>query len=87
MTTPESFNTEPQHTPSAPSGGLEGKRSVRVGTMVWGAILVAIAVITVAVAAGTAVDLELAFIIGLVGAGITLIAGSIAAGRRRVQRQ
>lgn len=65
------------HSPKQPT------QSIRLGTIVWGAILVAIAVGIIAVAAGASIDVELAVIVGFAAAGVALVVGSIAVSVRK----
>lgn len=62
--------------PVAPSGP-------RVGTVVWGLVLVALGAGVVGIAAGARLDVGLAAIIVLAGAGVALLVGSLLAGLRR----
>lgn len=80
---PEPQPAEPG-TQFTPDSGLEQRRpAIRLGTIVWGAVLVAIAVGILALAAGATIDFELTAIVGLVIAGLALVIGSaITAGRR-----
>jgi len=58
------------------------RRETRVGTVVWGLVVVALGVLALAVSAGAQVDGELAFIALLAGAGLALLVGSLVVGLR-----
>lgn len=58
------------------------RRSVRVGTMVWGLVLAAVGAAILAFALGFAFDPELALIVVITAAGALLLIGSIATTRR-----
>ena len=70
-------------TPAAAAAVAPVRREVRVGTVVWGLVIVALGVLALAVAAGARIDGELAFIALLGGAGLALLVGSLAVGLRR----
>ncbi|MBO0608608.1 hypothetical protein J0911_06130 [Myceligenerans salitolerans] len=55
----------------------------RVGTVVWGLVVLAIGLGVLAAAAGARIDVSLAAILLLGGAGIALVAGSIVSSFRR----
>jgi hypothetical protein len=55
----------------------------RVATVVWGLVLVALGAGVVAVAGGAHLDVGLAAIVVLAGAGVALLVGSLVAGLRR----
>ena len=65
-----------------PHPALE-ERHVRVGTVVWGLVLAAVGTGLVAAALGVVFDVELAFIALVAAAGVLLLVGSLASGRRR----
>ena len=58
-------------------------RRVRVGSVVWGVVVVAFAVGLVAFANGAVFDVQLAGIVLVAAAGVALLAGSLASARRR----
>lgn len=58
-------------------------RGPRVSTVVWGLVVTALGVVVLATAAGARVDLGVAAIVLLAGAGIALLIGSLAAAGRR----
>ena len=73
--------------PTAPAAQVGAKaparRSVRMGTIVWGLVIAAVGVFTMAYALDVPFDEELAFI-GLLGvAGVLLLVGSLVTSRRR----
>ena len=76
---PGATPTEPVRT-STPQ--TTGRRSPRVGTVVWGLVVAVIGAGVISVAAGARVDVELALIALLALAGAALVAGSIASGMR-----
>lgn len=80
MSTAPDPGTRPEDSTPAPL------REARVGTVVWGLVLIAIAAGVVAIAQGFTIDAELALIIGLGAAGLLLLAGSLATGARRRRR-
>ncbi|MFC8922360.1 hypothetical protein [Cellulosimicrobium sp. NPDC057127] len=61
-------------------------RGPRVGTVVWGFLVVACGAAVLASALGAQVDLGLAAIVVLAVAGVTLVVGSVAVGARRRSR-
>ncbi|WP_159626039.1 hypothetical protein [Actinomyces sp. zg296] len=67
-------------TPARPSGPLPGapeaRRRASTGTIIWGALLLALGALTVATGAGLRVDLQLATIgvLGLLGAALLIVA-------------
>jgi hypothetical protein len=77
----------PRHTPTPPAATAApvapARRETRVGTVVWGLVVVALGVLALAVSAGAQVDGELAFIALLAGAGLALLVGSLVVGLRR----
>ncbi len=64
-------------TPAAP------KRGPRVGTAVWGLVVIAVGLGILAVAAGVVFDLGVALIVLLGAAGVILVAGSVISSVRR----
>lgn len=84
----------PDHGPSRAGDAAHGPagrspvhdRAVRLSTVVWGAILLAIGGTLLAIAAGATVDLQLALIVGLGLAGLALLVGSLVAAVRRSNR-
>ncbi|WP_069388239.1 hypothetical protein [Cellulosimicrobium cellulans] len=61
-------------------------RGPRVGTIVWGFVVLAFGAAVLATALGAHVDLGLAAIVVLAVAGVTLVVGSVAVGARRRSR-
>ncbi|WP_372595392.1 hypothetical protein [Actinotalea sp.] len=71
-------------TPAATGAGAPGRWPVRVGTVVWGLVVMVVGVGLLALAAGAVFDVELAVIALVAAAGVALLAGSlVSAGRRR----
>ncbi|MBD8078301.1 hypothetical protein [Cellulosimicrobium arenosum] len=78
---PQPPATEPgRPAPAATSGRSRGPR---VGTIVWGFVVVALGGAVVASALGADVDMGLAAIVVLAVAGVTLVLGSVVSGARR----
>jgi hypothetical protein len=72
---------------TAPAGGEPAARtSPRVGTVVWGLVVAAVAVGLLSVAWGAHLDAELAFIVLLGAAGVALLVGSLVGMRRSRHR-
>ena len=68
---------------TGPSGSTP-RWPVRVGTVVWGLVVMAVGVGLLALAAGAVFDVQLAMIVLVAGAGVALLVGSVlSAGRRR----
>lgn len=67
-------------TPQSPEG--TDSRGPRVGTVVWGLVVIALGAGVIALATGSTIDLGLAAIVLLAGAGLALLIGSLAAGLR-----
>jgi hypothetical protein len=67
----------------APSPAPVPSRGPRVGTIVWGFLIVAFGAAVLATALGARVDVGLAAIVVLAVAGVTLVVGSVAVGARR----
>jgi len=59
------------------------RRSPRVGTVVWGLVLAVLGVGVLAWAAGREIDLDVAAIVLVAGAGVALLVGSLVSGMRR----
>ena len=59
------------------------ERGPRVSTVVWGLVVTALGVVVLATAGGARIDLGLAAIVLLAGAGVALLIGSLAAAGRR----
>jgi hypothetical protein len=59
------------------------RRSVRIGTVVWGLVIAAIGLGILAFALGLVFDVELAMIVVVAAAGVLLLVGSLATSRRR----
>lgn len=62
------------------------RAGVRVGTVVWGLVVVALGVGLLAIAWGAHLDAELAFIVLLAAAGVALLVGSLVGMRRSRNR-
>ncbi|MET4225465.1 hypothetical protein [Oerskovia enterophila] len=75
----------------APSGTVPGEdprnRGLRVGTVVWGFIIVAVGAGILALALGATYDLDVALIALLSVAGLVLVVGSIVSSSRRSARE
>ena len=61
-------------------------RRLRVGTVVWGLVIAACGLGVLAWAGGARIDLQLALIILLAGAGLALLVGSLVSGARNARR-
>lgn len=62
---------------------LDQPRGIRVGTVVWGLVVTAVAVGLLALANGATFDVQLATIVVIAGAGLALLVGSLVGTRRR----
>ncbi|GMA22633.1 hypothetical protein GCM10025864_03920 [Luteimicrobium album] len=71
---------------AAPEPTRSRRRSVRVGTVVWGLVVVACGVLALAAARGASIDGGTVAIAILGGAGVALVLGSIVTGVRRRDR-
>lgn len=71
--------TQPAHPAAQPAA----KRGPRVGTAVWGLIVIAVGLGILAVSAGVVFDLGVALIVLLGAAGVILVAGSVISSVRR----
>lgn len=87
MTSPTPADANAGHEPSSAPQNTRPKPTTRVGTIVWGVILLAAAVLLIAMASGVSIDLELTLIIGLAVAGVALVIGSLIATTRRSRRR
>ncbi|GEA81015.1 hypothetical protein [Cellulomonas uda] len=58
-------------------------RAPRVGTVVWGLVLAVLGVGVLAWAAGRQIDVDVAAIVLVAGAGVALLVGSVVSGVRR----
>lgn len=87
MTSPTPTGNNPQHEQSTAPQNAPHHRTTRVGTIVWGVALLAVAAVLMAVAAGATIDIELAVIIGLAIAGVALVIGSLVTAARRSRRR
>ncbi|MBL0884700.1 hypothetical protein [Myceligenerans indicum] len=74
---PDAGTANPPATPPAASQGP------RVGTIVWGLVVLAVGLGVLAATAGARIDVSFAAILLLGGAGIALVAGSIVSSFRR----
>jgi heme A synthase len=73
--------------PTATAGATpEPPRTLRVGTVVWGLVVMAVGVGLLSVAWGAHLDTELAFIVLLGAAGVALLVGSLVGMRRSRHR-
>ena len=73
--------------PAAPAvAAPEPPRTLRVGTVVWGLVVMAVGVGLLSVAWGAHLDTELAFIVLLGAAGVALLVGSLVGMRRSRHR-
>ena len=73
--------------PTAPAAAVpEPPRTLRVGTVVWGLVVMAVGVGLLSVAWGAHLDTELAFIVLLGAAGVALLVGSLVGMRRSRHR-
>ncbi|MBC7289904.1 MAG: hypothetical protein H5T83_01035 [Actinotalea sp.] len=61
-------------------------RGVRLGTVVWGLVVVAVGVLLAAAAAGVVFDVQLAVIVTVALAGVALVVGSLVSASRRRTR-
>lgn len=77
----ESPVAETTAVPASPAAAP--RRGVRVGTVVWGLVVVALALGLTAIANGVVFDVELAVIVLVAAAGLALLVGSVAGARRR----
>lgn len=66
----------------APAAESPVRRGVRVGTFVWGLVIVAVGIGVLALSAGYTLDVELAMIVLLGAAGAAMLVGSLLKGRR-----
>lgn len=82
-------HTPQQHTAPQPAGQAQPaaqaatKRGPRVGTAVWGLIVIAVGLGILAVSAGVVFDLGVALIVLLGAAGVILVVGSVVSSVRR----
>ncbi|WP_258726167.1 hypothetical protein [Cellulomonas sp. NS3] len=67
---------------AAPAPDAPVRRGVRVGTFVWGLVIVAVGIGVFALSAGYTLDVELALIVLLGAAGAAMLVGSLIKGRR-----
>lgn len=67
---------------TAPEADAPVRRGVRVGTFVWGLVIVAVGIGVLGLSAGYTLDVELALIILLGAAGAAMLVGSLIKGRR-----
>lgn len=77
----------PGTAPATTTARPEIARGVRVGTIVWGLVVIVAGALLAAAAAGVVFDVQLAVIVTVALAGIALVVGSVvSAGRRRDDR-
>lgn len=81
--TTETRTTETGTTPTTPVAPKAPARALRVGALVWGLIVAAIAAGMLAIANGAVFDVELSVILLLAAAGLVLLIGTVARARRR----
>ncbi|WP_108719267.1 hypothetical protein [Miniimonas sp. S16] len=84
---PATAPTPPTSQPTTPAVRPEhpARSGPRTGTVLWGVIVLGLGLLVVATAAGYAIDLQLAAIVGLVVAGVALLLAAVvgaARGRR-----
>jgi len=75
-------STQPAQ-PAQPAAQAAAKRGPRVGTTVWGLIVIAVGLGILAVSAGVMFDLGVALIVLLGAAGVILVVGSVVSSIRR----
>lgn len=68
--------------PSAPAPSATSRRP-RVATVVWGLVVLAVALGLMALGNGLVFDVQLAVILLVAGAGVALLVGSLIGARRR----
>jgi hypothetical protein len=73
----------PSAQPAQPAAQTATKRGPRVGTTVWGLIVIAVGLGILAVSAGVIFDLGVALIVLLGAAGVILVVGSVVSSIRR----
>jgi hypothetical protein len=80
-----SVDREPVPAPAASTPPAGARPRLRVGTTVWGLVVVAVGLGLIAIAAGAVFDVQLATIVLIAAAGVALLVGSLltATGRRR----
>ncbi|MDO8105633.1 hypothetical protein Q6348_00285 [Isoptericola sp. b441] len=71
--------TAPMTTPRGPAEN----RGIRVGTVVWGLVVIAVALGLLAIGNGLVFDVQLAVILLVAGAGLAVLVGSLLGARRR----
>jgi len=85
------WNTTAQQRAQGPTGPAQADdprdRGLRVGTVVWGFVIVAVGAGILALALGATYDLDLALIALLSVAGLVLVVGSIVSSTRRSARE
>ncbi len=85
----EGISTTPPATASDPPVAAQAaeverpERGPRVGTVVWGLVLAVLGVGVLAWAGGRRIDVDVAAIVLVAGAGVALLIGSIISGTRR----
>ncbi|MBT0994402.1 hypothetical protein KIN34_08900 [Cellulomonas sp. DKR-3] len=77
---------EPAATSAAASTPLVDARTLRVGTVVWGLVLAVLGVGVLAWAGDRRIDVGLAAILLVAGAGVALLVGSLVTGARQRRR-
>jgi hypothetical protein len=84
-THPQPSHVQPvqQAQPAQPAAQAATKRGPRVGTAVWGLIVIAVGLGILAVSAGVIFDLGVALIVLLGAAGVILVVGSVVSSLRR----
>ncbi len=80
----ESWAEEPETTETATAApAARPDRRPRVGTVVWGLVVLAVALGLMALGNGLVFDVQLAVILLVAGAGVALLVGSLVGARRR----
>jgi hypothetical protein len=79
----EAIQPVQQAQPAQPAAQAAARRGPRVGTAVWGLIVIAVGLGILAVSAGVVFDLGVALIVLLGAAGVILVVGSVVSSFRR----
>lgn len=82
-TTATTAEPAPADEPEQPDRTDRTERGPRVGTVVWGLVLAVLGVGVLAWADGRHIDVDVAAIVLVAGAGVALLVGSIVSGARR----
>lgn len=81
--TTQSSSAPATHDPTPVAPVERPERGPRVGTVVWGLVLAVLGVGVLAWAGGRHIDVDVAAIVLVAGAGVALLVGSIVSGARR----